>query len=145
MQWPLIWNKSTRTVNSVFWPPTPRDYKWKSFIRSTLVYCINYLNWNFQPASLNLISFAKKIQSSVEDELSTPRNMQAGAPQGSVLSPTLYRVRQANPLYNLYSYIRWQPPNNLCLPSSFCWWRLSVCDRTQGRLCSVDAGIHAGT
>jgi hypothetical protein len=32
----------------------------------------------------------RKFRVSVEGEMSTPRYMQAGVPQGSVLSPTLY-------------------------------------------------------
>jgi hypothetical protein len=34
----------------------------------------------------------RKFRVSVEDEMSTPRYMQAGVPQGSVLSPTLYNL-----------------------------------------------------
>jgi retron-type reverse transcriptase len=34
----------------------------------------------------------RKFRASVEGELSTPRYMQAGVPQGSVLSPTLYNL-----------------------------------------------------
>jgi hypothetical protein len=34
----------------------------------------------------------QKFRVSVEGELSTPRYMQAGVPQGSVLSPTLYSL-----------------------------------------------------
>jgi hypothetical protein len=56
--------------------------------------------------------------------MSTPRCMQAGLPQGSGLSPTLYNL-----------YINDTPPNYRCKYSSFCGWRLSICDRTQGGLC----------
>jgi hypothetical protein len=34
----------------------------------------------------------RKFRVSVEGEMSTPRKMQAGVPQGSVLSPTLYSL-----------------------------------------------------
>jgi retron-type reverse transcriptase len=34
----------------------------------------------------------RKFRVSVEDEMSTPREMQAGVPQGSVLSPTLFNM-----------------------------------------------------
>jgi hypothetical protein len=34
----------------------------------------------------------RKFRVSVEGEMSTPREMQAGVPQGSVLSPTLYNI-----------------------------------------------------
>jgi hypothetical protein len=34
----------------------------------------------------------RKLRVSVEDEMSTAREMQAGVPQGSVLSPTLYNI-----------------------------------------------------
>jgi hypothetical protein len=38
------------------------------------------------------LSLSKKIQSFGEGEMSTPRVMQAGVPQGSVLSPTLFNM-----------------------------------------------------
>jgi hypothetical protein len=55
---------------------------------------INYLNWNFRTVWSSLLAlFSRKENSvSVEGEMSTPRKMQAGFPQGSVLSPTLYSV-----------------------------------------------------
>jgi retron-type reverse transcriptase len=34
----------------------------------------------------------RKFRVSVEGEMSTPREMQAGVPQGSVLSPTLFNL-----------------------------------------------------
>jgi hypothetical protein len=48
--------------------------------------------------SINLIKFItsflsqRKIRVSVENEMYTPRDIQAGVPQGSVLSPTLYSI-----------------------------------------------------
>jgi hypothetical protein len=48
--------------------------------------------------SINLVKLIssflsqRKFRVSVEGEMSTPREMQAGVPQGSVLSPTLYNV-----------------------------------------------------
>jgi hypothetical protein len=48
--------------------------------------------------SINLIKLIssflsqRKFRVSVEGEMSTPREMQAGVPQGSVLSPTLYNI-----------------------------------------------------
>jgi hypothetical protein len=48
--------------------------------------------------STNLIKFIssfrseRKFRVSVEGEFSTPRYMQSGVPQGSVLSPTLYNL-----------------------------------------------------
>jgi hypothetical protein len=39
----------------------------------------------------------KKFRVSVEGEMSTPRSMQAGVPQGYVLSPTLYNFYSDTP------------------------------------------------
>jgi hypothetical protein len=56
----------------------------------------------------------RKCTVSVEGEISTPRYMQAGVPQGSVLSPTLY---------NLYI----NDTNLRCKLSSLCRRLLSIC------------------
>jgi hypothetical protein len=39
----------------------------------------------------------RKFRFSVEGEMSAPREIQAGAPQGSVLSPTLYSIYKRRP------------------------------------------------
>jgi hypothetical protein len=56
----------------------------------------------------------RKFGVSVEDEVSTPRYMQSGVPQGSVLSPTLYNFvykwYPSNPGVNLALF-----PDNTCL------------------------------
>jgi retron-type reverse transcriptase len=39
----------------------------------------------------------RKFRVSVEGEMSTPREMQAGVPQGSVLSPTLHNIYVNDP------------------------------------------------
>jgi retron-type reverse transcriptase len=39
----------------------------------------------------------RKFRVSVEGKMSTPREMQAGVPQGSVLSPTLYNIYVNDP------------------------------------------------
>jgi hypothetical protein len=39
----------------------------------------------------------RKFRVSVEGEMSTPREMQVGVPQGSVLSPTLYNIYVNDP------------------------------------------------
>jgi hypothetical protein len=65
----------------------------------------------------------RKFRVSVEGEMSTPREMQAGVPQGSVLSLTLFNL-----------YINDAPPNTWCTPSSLCGRHLSICDRPQGGL-----------
>jgi hypothetical protein len=49
----------------------------------------------FSTSIIKLISSflsQRKFRVSVEGELSTPRYMQAGVPQGSVVSPTLYNL-----------------------------------------------------
>jgi hypothetical protein len=67
----------------------------------------------------------RKFRVSVEGEISTPRYMQAGVPQGSVLSFTLYNL-----------YINNTPPNHRCKLSSLCRRHLSICYRLQRGLCS---------
>jgi hypothetical protein len=50
---------------------------------------------NFSTTIIKLISsflLQRKFRVSAEGEMSTPRCMQAGVPQGSVLSPTLYNL-----------------------------------------------------
>jgi hypothetical protein len=50
---------------------------------------------HFSPSLIKLISYFlsnRKLRISVEGEISTPREIQAGVPQGSVLSPTLYSL-----------------------------------------------------
>jgi retron-type reverse transcriptase len=51
----------------------------------------------------------QKFRVSVEGEMSTPREMQAGVPQGSVLSPIMYNI-----------YINNTPPNIWCFSSPHC-------------------------
>jgi hypothetical protein len=51
----------------------------------------------------------RKFRVSVEGEISTPREMQAGVPQGSVLSPTLYSI-----------YINDTPQTTWCLSNPVC-------------------------
>jgi hypothetical protein len=49
----------------------------------------------FSTSLIKLISSflsERKFRDSVEGEMSTPREMQAGVPQGSVISPTLYNL-----------------------------------------------------
>jgi retron-type reverse transcriptase len=41
---------------------------------------------------INNLFSQRKFRVSVEGEMSTAREMQAGVPQGSVLSPTLYNI-----------------------------------------------------
>jgi hypothetical protein len=61
---------------------------------------------------------------SVNGEMSTPREMEAGVPQGSVLPPTLYNM-----------YTNDVPPNIWCLPSPLCRRHLSVRDRSKREFC----------
>jgi hypothetical protein len=67
----------------------------------------------------------RNFRVSVEGKLSTPRYMQAGVPQGSVLSPTLYNL-----------YINDTPPNPRCKLMTLCGRHLSVCYRPQRGLCT---------
>jgi hypothetical protein len=57
----------------------------------------------------------RKLRVSVEGEMSTPRVMRAGVPQGSVLSPTLFNT-----------YINDAPPNTWCSSSPLCRRHLSM-------------------
>jgi retron-type reverse transcriptase len=60
---------------------------------SGLLYKLSKLE--FSTSLIKLISSflsQRKFSVSVEDEMSTPREMQTGVPQGSVLSPTLYNM-----------------------------------------------------
>jgi hypothetical protein len=62
-------------------------------LHSGLLYRLSKLG--FPTSFMRLISSflsQSKFNVSVEGEISTPREMQAGAPQGSVLSPTLYNT-----------------------------------------------------
>jgi hypothetical protein len=66
----------------------------------------------------------RNFRVSVEGETSTARVMQAGVPQGSVLSPTLSNM-----------YINYDPSNTLCSFSLLFIRHLPVCDRSQGGFC----------
>jgi hypothetical protein len=86
---------------------------------SGLLYKLSKLE--FSTNLIKLISFffsQLKFSVSVEGEIYTPKKMQAGVPQVSVLSPTLFR----------YVYIRY-PPNIWVSSSPLCRRHLSVCDR----------------
>jgi hypothetical protein len=76
-----------------------------------LLYKLSKLNFSIRIIKL-ISSFLlqRKFRVSVEGEMSTPRCMQAGVPQGSVLSPTLY---------NLFTNDT-PPPNYRCKSSSPC-------------------------
>jgi hypothetical protein len=73
-----------------------------------------------------IISFLseRQFEVSVEGEMSTPREIQAVVPQGSILSSTLYS-----------SYIRVNDAPFTPGVSPPCRWRLHVCDCSQGGLC----------
>jgi hypothetical protein len=81
--------------------------------------------------SINLIKLISSFLSqrnfkvSVEGEMSTPKCMQTGVPQNSILSLTLYNL-----------YINDTTPNLLCKLSCLCGRHLSICDKPQGGLCS---------
>jgi hypothetical protein len=92
---------------------------------SGLLYKLSKLN--FSTRIIKLISsflLQRKFRVSVEGKMSTPRYMQAGVPQDSVLSPTLYNL-----------YINDTPQTigvNLALfADDTC---IYICDRTQGGL-----------
>jgi hypothetical protein len=55
--------------------------------------------------------------------MSTPRDIQAGVPQGSVLHHHIVQ-----------SIYKWYASNTWCLSRSLCWWHLHICDRPQRRL-----------
>jgi hypothetical protein len=57
----------------------------------TMAYYISCQKCTFQPIKL-ISSFLIGNSVSVEGNISTPRIMQAGVPQGSVLSPTLFNM-----------------------------------------------------
>jgi hypothetical protein len=64
----------------------------------------------------------RNFRVSVEGKMSTPRDIHARVPQGSVLlSPTLY---------SRYTY-KWYAPNTWCLSRSLCWRHLYICARPQ--------------
>jgi hypothetical protein len=58
-----------------------------------LLYKLSKLNFSTNLIKLiNSFLSQRKFRVSVEGEMSTPRYMQAGVPQGSVLFPTLYNL-----------------------------------------------------
>jgi hypothetical protein len=62
---------------------------------------------HFSPSLIKLINpflSHRKLRVIIEGELSTPRNKQAGVPQGSVLFPTLYTLYINNTPQNLGVY-----------------------------------------
>jgi retron-type reverse transcriptase len=70
------------------------DTKW----HSGLLYELS--KFEFSTRLIQLISSflsERKFKVSVEGEMSTPREMQTGVSQGSVLSPTLYNIYVNNP------------------------------------------------
>jgi hypothetical protein len=73
----------------------------------------------------------RKFRVSVDSEMSTPRDIQARVPQGSILPPhctvCLYMI----------------PPDTWCLSRSLCWWHLYICDKPHRRLCSQKAAARS--
>jgi hypothetical protein len=58
-----------------------------------LLYNLHPLQFSINLVKLIISFFSqRKFRVSVEHELSTPRDIQAGVPQGSLLSPTLYSL-----------------------------------------------------
>jgi retron-type reverse transcriptase len=65
------------------------DTKW----HTGLMYKLGKMEFSVNLIKLiNSFISQRKFRVSVEGELSTPRYMEAGVPQGSVLSPTLYNL-----------------------------------------------------
>jgi hypothetical protein len=61
--------------------------------RLGLLYKLSELKFSISLIKLiNSFLSPRKFRVSVEGELSVPRDVQAGVPQGSILSPTLYRI-----------------------------------------------------
>jgi hypothetical protein len=76
----------------------------------------------------------RKFTVSVEGKISTPRYIQAGMPQGSVLSPKLY---------SMYINDSPPPPEHQVLSGPLCWWHLYVCHRSQRWLYSQKAAARS--
>jgi hypothetical protein len=69
--------------------------------------------------------------------MSTPRDTQAGKPQDSALSPTLYSI------YIRVCIYKWYAPNTWCLSRSLSWRHMYIYDRPQRELCFQEAAARS--
>jgi hypothetical protein len=77
----------------------------------------------------------RKFRVSVEGEMSMPRYMEAGVPQGSILSPTLYKVYIIDPPHS---------PKNWCTSHSLCDDTcLYAEDRKEGYIVKLQHGLDS--
>jgi hypothetical protein len=111
---------------------------------SGLLYKLTELE--FPTSLIKLISSflsQRKFRVSVEGEMSTPRRMQAGVPQGFVLSPTLYNIYINDTPKHLVLILPSLLMTPVCMRQSA--WRATFSESCSAVLMQSRPGVSGGT